>query len=148
MEKVLEHWMKNLWPEDLGENPQKSPKKLLLDQAVILRGLTKNVVTADVIKRSVTNPDSTTFNYSFVLITPAMGGYSFSLFNFDHPVELYPVKIIVDAQMKASLPELFSKDRAVKAKDEEEFIEVVGEIFKSSRTKEVIGGLISQSANR
>ena len=139
--------MKNLWPE-MGENLQKSPKKLLLDQAVILRGLTKNVVTADVIQRSVTNPNSTTFNYTFVLVTPSLGSYSFSLFNFDCPVALYPVKIIVDDQMKASLPELFTKERKVEVKNEEEFINVVEAIFSSERTRQVINGLISQSASR
>ena len=137
--------MKNLWPEDLGESPQKSPKKLLLDQAVILRGLTKNVITADVVERSVTNPKATTFNFSFVLVTPALGSYVFSLFNFDPPVELYPVKVTVDAQMKAALPELFSKDRTHIAEDEDQFLALLKEIFNSDRTRKIIGGLISQS---
>jgi hypothetical protein len=98
-----------------------------------------------VVKRTVTHPDPVTFNYSFVLIAPALGNYSYSLINFDHPVELYPVKVIVDEEMKASLPEIFPNERTVMAKDEEEFLKIVEAIFSSDRTRSIIRGLLSQS---
>ena len=137
--------MGSLWPDDLPADTQKPPRVLMLEQALHLRKQTNSVLTADVIKRTVTHPDPVTFNYSFVLIAPALGNYTFSLINFDHPVELYPVKVIVDEEMKASLPELFPKERTVMARDEEEFLEIVSRIFSSERTRKIIRGLLSQS---
>jgi hypothetical protein len=137
--------MGSLWPDDLKGETQKPPRVLMLEQALFLKHQTNSILTADVIKRTVTHPSPVTFNYSFVLIAPALGNYSYSLINFDHPVELYPVKVIVDEEMKASLPDLFPKERTVIAKDEEEFLKIVGEIFKSERTRKIISGLLSQS---
>ena len=137
--------MGSLWPDDLPTESQKPPRVLLLEQALHLKKQTNSKLTGDVIKRTVTQPVPATFNYSFVLIAPALGNYSYSLINFDHPVELYPVKIIVDDKMKASLPELFPKERTVLAKDETEFLKIVQIIFNSERTRKVITGLLSQS---
>jgi hypothetical protein len=137
--------MGSLWPDDLPTDIQKPPRVLLLEQALHLKKQTNSRLTGDVIKRTVTHPDPVTFNYSFVLIAPALGNYSYSLINFDHPVELYPVKIIVDDKMKAALPELFPKERTIMAKDEEEFLMIVGKIFNSECTRKIITGLLSQS---
>jgi hypothetical protein len=138
--------MGSLWPDDLSAETQKPPTILLMEQAAYLKNHTNSMITADVIKRTATNPTPGIFNYSFVLIAPALGGYSFSLFNIDHPVELYPVKIIVDEKMRAALPEIFPKQRTIDVQTEEEFLKVVGEIFNSERTKKIITGLISQSS--
>jgi hypothetical protein len=137
--------MGSLWPDDLPSQTQKPPRVLLLEQALHLKKQTNSKLTADVVKRTVTQPVPATFNYSFVLVAPALGNYSFSLINFDHPVELYPVKIIVDDKMKASLPALFPKERTIMAKNEEEFLKIVQEIFNSERTRKIISGLLSQS---
>jgi hypothetical protein len=138
--------MGSLWPDDLAAETQKPPTILLMEQAALLKNHTNSMITADVIKRNATNPSPGVFTYSFVLIAPALGGYSFSLFNIDHPVELYPVKIIVDEKMRDALPHLFPKGRTIDLPTEEEFLKVVGEIFNSERTKNIISGLISQSS--
>jgi hypothetical protein len=137
--------MGSLWPDDLPAGTQKPSQSAAAGAGAALKKHTNNALAADVVKRTVTHPDPVTFNYSFVLIAPALGNYSYSLINFDHPVELYPVKVIVDEEMKASLPEIFPNERTVMAKDEEEFLKIVEAIFSSDRTRSIIRGLLSQS---
>lgn len=138
--------MVSLWPEDLVAKTQKPPTILLMEQAAHLETHTNSMITAEVFKRTATNPTPGVFNYSFVLIAPALGGYSFSLFKIDHPVELYPVHVFVDDMMKESLPDLFPRERVLEVECEEEFVVVVKKIFNSERTKKIITGLISQSS--
>jgi hypothetical protein len=123
----------DLWPTNLGTPNLRAPVAILRKQATAIAektgGIVEGKITAEV--------RGTTFNYSFWLVAPALGNYSYRLFSIDHDANYYPLRIIREF--------LGDQVSGVKVKSEEEFIERLKEILSHEKTIHIIHSLITQS---
>lgn len=120
----------DLWPADFAaEFTDKAPLVILREQALKLGEKTSNIVEARVSTKLLGDGE---LDIRFILVAPALGGYEYVLLEATQPVELYPV-------------ELSFEGKCSKAKNESEFKNLLGEVFKSLRTRTIISGLIQQS---
>jgi hypothetical protein len=99
--------MPDLWPDDVGQQTDLDPPIVLLrEQAEALPRRTKGLLTASVITKKVADE----FVHVFMLEAPALDNYSYELFWVQHPVLLYPVKIVVgEKEYAAADPDEFTK---------------------------------------
>ncbi|MEE3717845.1 hypothetical protein V2H45_13975 [Tumidithrix elongata RA019] len=129
----------NLWPEDLVGVPDTTPPiTILRQQATMLSQLTRNILEGEVVSEPFGNDPkfSNSFTHNFYIKAPAIGGYRYKLFYVQHAVSPeYPLRIVKD-----ELPEL-------SAQNEEQFYDVLRQIFNSDRTKKVIRSLMAQSVS-
>jgi hypothetical protein len=138
--------MANLWPDELDKIEIKAPVAILREQAALLGQKTKNLVKAAV-ERLDANAfwpgPSKPFNYRFVIVAPALGGYRFRLFDISHDEALYPVFISLDEDLASEVfdPSPVQKD------DEGEFMAFLAEIFRSGKARQVIGAILAQSSD-
>lgn len=124
---------RNLWPEFQLENVLRTPKAILNEQAEFLAKGTKNLLNANIkISASTIKPEE--ISYSFNIIAPNLGGYSYHLFRIvQNTISMYPCI-------------LYNNDyQTYEIMDETDFLEKLAEIFNSPQTQKVITSLISQS---
>ena len=146
----------DLWPEDIGYSDMKSPLTILKEQASILGSKTKNLVNAEVriadimdiklqnlnVKHSVEDNTKYDFSYNFYITAPALNNYRYRLFTIFFDIGLYPVNFMLDGEIQKQICPL---KKPTKANSESEFMQILGHIFNSDRTRTIISSLISQS---
>jgi hypothetical protein len=121
----------DLWPEDIAEpGDLKPPVVILREQATYLGAKTQNIVEGDVDTSALLQGEG--FRHTFYVVAPALGGYRFHLFEVTHGMGLYLITIRW-------------QDKPHQAESEEEFLNVLRDIFTSEETKRVIRSLIIQS---
>lgn len=126
----------NLWPEDIAVTGVVAPVTILKDQASVLGQRTKNLVEGRV-KQGTGDPlGNNKFSYDFDLVAPALNNYRYHLFSIWHGVEFYPLII----SSSAAFPGV-----ELEVPNEEEFLNALGSIFSSEKTRRVITSLIAQS---
>jgi hypothetical protein len=137
--------MVDLWPKDLEEitkTASTAPLTLLKEQASVLARRTNGLLQGNVESYSRSVYGKTLFAHSFEITAPALEGYRYSLFSIEHDVEMYPVKFKLEDAITSELwPD---KGGDVEASSEDEFIECLGRIFNSKKSRKVIGALLSQ----
>lgn len=146
--------MEDLWPDDITPDEDlRAPAAVLKEQASLLGQKTSNLVKGYV---EIDNEDyerygqaQSEFSYNFFLVAPALGGYHFFLFDILYSIPFYPVKIghlddDISREIPDTLPRSEDKTRLI-ARDEPEFLKILGMIFKANRTKYILKALISQS---
>jgi hypothetical protein len=109
-----------------------APVVILKEQASLLGQRTQNLVEARVLPGQSRNNSG--FVYYFELVAPALDNYRYQLFEISHGVEFYPVRIEFEE---------FSGPR--NAISESDFMQELGNIFSSARTKRIISSLLAQS---
>ena len=77
-------------------------------------------------------------------MAPALGNYYYKLFTIWHSVDLYPVIIRPDQDIRDELYPAAGED-GIQAESENEFIRMLKAIFHSGRTGNIIQALVSQS---
>ena len=120
---------RNLWPVDIGRSDVIAPVSILREQASLLGEQTRNVLTARVVQGESFDDR---FNYSFVLVAPALANYRYYLFSVSHGVIFYPLVIQFD-------------DESIEVKDEEALLSSLERIFSAESTRKVINSLLAQS---
>lgn len=125
----------NLWPDDIAVTGVVAPVTILKDQASVLGQRTKNLVEGRVTQSNEPFHEDN-FTYRFDLVAPALNNYRYRLFSISHGVEFYPLIITNSAA--------FNGDE-VEVPNEEEFLNALGNIFSSEKTRRVITSLIAQS---
>lgn len=140
--------MDDLWPDDLKETEEEAPIVLLKQQAALLGQKTRNKVVGDIRKLEGTEETwalpGGEFHFAFHLVGPALGRYSYRLFTISHDIDLYPLNISLDSNVaEEKFPEVL--DRILTIKSEPEFLDALKKIFAASKTRRVIGAIISQS---
>lgn len=158
--------MINLWPNNISETNDVSPVSLLREQANLLGEKTKNLVVADVSRGSFDNQN---FVYHFYIVAPTLNNYRYRLFTVEHGIEMYPLTIYMDealgtelqaAKLAKTQAEIMQNalritsaimDQAksveryvVTVPSEETFLDVLGSILNSNRTRQVVRSLLSQ----
>jgi hypothetical protein len=136
--------MLDLWPEELAsENLPVPPVTILKEQAIRLGEKTQNVVEAEVKNLAARlRPPDHPFGYTFSLVGSAIA-YRYDLFLITHPVEMYPVKFVIDAAVEDELREAFGAE--IKAHSQKEFEEVLKAIFAAEKTRVIISAIVAQS---
>jgi hypothetical protein len=137
--------MVDLWAEDISVSTLRPPVVILREQASLLGQKTKNIVTAEV--RSST--DKKNITHSFFIVAPALDNYRYGLFSIVHNnIELYPVYLDSDWDMMCELygENFANQGENIKIDSEDEFIDILGKILKSKKTKRVVHSLLTQSS--
>jgi len=158
--------MVDLWPPELKVAEVKSPVAILREQAALLKGKTEHEIEADV---ELGESKTQGFIYHFYLVAPTLNNYHFRLFSVVHDVTLYPVTIYVGEDLGEELSATVDKEDqsnkivqllsnsgfakielkyTLQAENEADFIELLGKILQSRKTREVIGALRAQVVNR
>lgn len=123
--------IEDLWPTDIAEPPkEKSPLIILREQAAKLNEKTSNIVEARVSVEPYIEQNLLFIRFN--LKAPALGGYEYELLDMLQPADLYPVTLKFE-------------DKYIETMSEADFKDQLELIFKSTRTRKIIGSLIAQS---
>lgn len=143
--------MLDLWPNDLELPVVKSPVAILREQAALLGKKTNNVVEATV--KNTTQQGKVTFEYQLFLKSQTIG-YSYRVLAIVYTVDFYPVAFILDADVQEELVakkilgqyETTIDNRAsIRVNSEDEFLNLLGEILKTRKVRQVIVALLAQA---
>jgi len=132
---------------------------------------TNNLVEAEVVQLEPKISEKIEFNYVFLIVAPALDNYRYKLFTISYGINLYPLAIDVDRDIRAEiLPDAREREdqirkreslvaqlgtesaidweeivdrRRLVAESEDEFVEILKKIFSAKKTKRVIGALLS-----
>ncbi|MDQ6787846.1 MAG: hypothetical protein M3033_13650 [Acidobacteriota bacterium] len=129
--------MTDLWGE-LEVAPIKTPVSILREQGSLLEQKTKGVLTVSIPSSQQASGNEARFVHSFSIRVPSLN-YTYLLFSITHKITLYPVTFI-------GAPEILEGKSSKIAKDEQEFLKILGQILKSQKTQSILNALLSQSA--
>lgn len=141
----------DLWPSGIENQRVSSPVTILKEQAYLLGEKTKNLVQAEIFDEE--ERQGMSFSFRFFLVAPVVGNYHYKLLSIQHDISLYPVEITVEdsilSEIRRSFPVRSYDDRGeyeyIFAETEEKFIEVLRGIFNSTKARQVLTALLSQS---
>jgi hypothetical protein len=119
----------DLWPNFQTPEAINSPVRLLKEQAAQLRPKTKGLVLA--VLKSASTPDGN-FWVGFDLYSPALGEYRYRLFEVTYPPQFSPITL-TDADGDHSVQTL------------SEFESLLGKVFHSTRTRQVVEAIMAQA---
>ncbi len=150
--------MSDLWPV-LPTMTMTTPVTILREQASLLGTKTRNIVKAEVrrynrfpapVSRHVASAKPAAsaqepFCFSFNLVAPVLGNYTYRLFTVAYDVNLYPATISLDDEIAQEI-DAFGGELG--ASNEEEFKEHLSRILRSQKTLKVITALLSQSTDQ
>jgi len=120
----------NLWGNLEDLEIVKTPKDILKEQAGFLTKATKGVLVGN-----VEEIDSRgIFQYDLNVEVPSLNNYVYTVLSIRHEIDLYPVHLI-NPSVKPPLI----------CKNEEDFIERLGESLSSKRVKTALSRLVSQA---
>lgn len=128
----------DLWPADLpASSVTESPLTMLKVQAQALGKRTQNLVYGQVYEIRVSG--SHDLCWGFALRAPALGDYSFKLFDVQYdPSQLYP--LILESEV-----ELRRAQKKIKLESPEQLKEALKEVFSAPRTRKAIDSILAQS---
>jgi len=119
----------DLWPDFQTPEAINSPVFLLKEQAAKLQQKTKGLVLAGL--RPASAPDGS-FWVGFDLYSPALGEYSYRLFEVTYPPQFFPVT-------------LTAAYGAQTAKTLDQFRKLLESVLRSPRTKQVVEAIMAQA---
>jgi hypothetical protein len=129
----------------------KSPLSILKEQASMLGPKTQMIVKAEVERGNIEfylrsnfipAADFKKFIYEFYIVAPFLN-YRYRLFSIIHDVDLYPVEFLLDVEIEEEI--IGEENQLLRADSESEFIDRLGRILNSDKTKKVIRALLAQS---
>lgn len=132
----------DLWPADIVVKV-KGPVTILKEQATFLGQRTKNVVTAEVVRRVSID----TVKFAFYIVGPAIHNYRWRLFTMSYGAEFYPLDLEIDPVV---LQELRHVETPLDATDmcaasRADFLAILREVFAANRTLSVIRAILALS---
>ena len=119
----------DLWPEFQPPEAIGSPVFLLKEQAAKLQQKTKGLVLAGL--RPASAPDGS-FWVGFDLYSPALGEYTYRLFEVTYPPQLVPITVTYEGQSET-------------VQSLQAFRTVLESVLRSRRTKEVVEAIMAQA---
>jgi hypothetical protein len=119
----------DLWPDFQAPEAINSPVFLLKEQAAKLQQKTKGLVLAGL--RPASAPDGS-FWVGFDLYSPALGEYTYHLFEVIYPPQFYPITLTAaDGPQTAQTPDQFRI--------------ILESVLRSPRTKQVVEAIMAQA---
>ena len=125
---------KNLWGDIAPADDTRAPTAILREQAAELSRLTQGVLDGAV----TVKPVGGEFVVEFSIIAPVLNGYEYTVMYVEHPVVMYPLKVMQGWDR-------YNRDTTLKCENEVEFEAAVGTILKSEHVRAVVASLITQS---
>jgi hypothetical protein len=139
--------VENLWGIESLEDISTPdvPKRILAEQAALLRKITNGLLYGDVEATSdkafsskgelIVGHDDFRFefNYGFYVCAPALGDYHHLLFSVHHDIGLYPCFVV-------------EGDEGRPCQTEDDFTRIVHSILSSERVRRIVESLVAQSA--
>lgn len=119
----------DLWPDFQAPEAVNSPVFLLKEHAGKLQQKTKGLVRAGL--RPASAPDGS-FWVGFDLYSPALGEYSFRLFEVMYPPQFKPITVSEAGDTRT-------------AQNLDEFRSILESILRSTRTKQVVEAIMAQA---
>lgn len=123
--------MPDLWPQDLGDSTVTPPVSILREQAEALGKKTSGLVTA----RVQTTAAGDKLHHSFYLEVPSLDDYTYRLFGVEHPMELFPAVIYLDA----------AGGQKYVSENYEMFLANLRDVFNHPKVKKIIVALKAQA---
>jgi len=120
----------DFWPSDIGQSNIITPVAMMREQAALLGDKTNQQVTANV---QSLGGAPTQLNWSFQLVSPALGNYRYELFRVTHPLALYPATVGWEGHPTMSID------------SEEAFRVALKQILGSDQTKKIVQALLAQA---
>jgi hypothetical protein len=120
----------DLWPDFQAPEAVNSPVFLLKEQAAQLGEKTKGLVLAGL--RPASAPDGS-FWVGFDLYSPALGEYSYRLFEVTYPPQFFPVTLTS------------TTEGTLTARNLEQFRTGLEQVLRSPRTKQVVEAIMAQA---
>lgn len=141
--------MIDLWPDNLGDGTGRAPAAILREQARHLENKTNKMLTGRIEPsflpklsvREKFGSDEDLFMYEFHLEAPILDYYRNNLFTIFHGIGLYPVIIHTDEAIRK---EFFRDAGHLTADNEEEFLEILKNIFCSEKAVSIINSILAQ----
>jgi hypothetical protein len=127
----------DLWPE-IEQSQVIPPVAILREQAALLGKKTNHLLDGRVDTRVTIDGR---FVHSFYIVAPALGDYTYKLFEVSHDENPYPV---YGAALAASAGVILKPDLSVSLNTEQEFVDYVRTTLNLDNTKRVIGNLLAQ----
>jgi hypothetical protein len=118
----------DLWPDFQAPEAINSPVFLLKEQAAKLKQKTNGLVLAGL--RPASAPDGS-FWVGFDLYSPALGEYTYHLFEVTYPPEFFPITL--------------TADNSLTVKTLEQFKNVLESVLRSPRTKQIVEAIMAQA---
>jgi len=139
----------DLWPDNLGDGTGQAPAAILREQARHLETKTNKMLTGriepsylpKVTVREKFGSDEDLFMYEFHLEAPILDYYRHNLLTIFHGIGLYPVIIHTHEEIKK---ESFREVGHLTADNEEEFLEILKNIFCSEKAVTLINSILAQ----
>ena len=128
---------KNLWGNiDVGTAPP-SPVVILQGQASKLEEITNGVLTANVERSQLRDR----FNATLEVVAPYLYNYRLAVLEVQYPPEVFPMRIydFVSAQTRSG------GVVGLQCNDEEQFIQMLGDILGASKLHKILAALVSHS---
>jgi hypothetical protein len=119
----------DLWPDFQAPEAINSPVFLLKEQAANLQQKTHGLVRAGL--RPASAPDGS-FWVGFDLYSPALGEYTYHLFEVTYPPQFFPVTLTA-----ANVPQT--------AQNPEQFRTILESVLRSPHTKQVVEAIMAQA---
>lgn len=119
----------DLWPDFQAPEATHSPVFLLKEQAAKLQQKTNGLVLAGL--RPASAPDGS-FWVGFDLYSPALGEYTYHLFEVTYPPQFFPVTLTTANGLQS-------------AQTLEQFKTLLESVLRSPRTKQVVEAIMAQA---
>ena len=125
--------VQDLWGELPVTETAQTPVTILREQAALLEKKTENVLQENI---NISAHDSK-FRARFDIIAPSLDDYSYRVLSIGYPVFMYPLQIFEEVTGAVA--------RVRECRDEESFVQALGEILSHPRIKRVVTSLLVQS---
>lgn len=140
----------NLWPQEMTYSDQETPLSVIVEQASFLATKTEGIVIATVKNNNFSYKEN--FEYQFFIECKSLN-YSYSIFQMNHGIDLYPIRFTIDVDIYGELskqPSVSYKtfsQASVYVESEPELINLLSDIFKSQKVKKLVQSLQMQAKN-
>lgn len=139
--------MENLWPNFNELQKIKTPKEILDEQGKLLPKLTNDLVYATIETSNIFNTDFSVgtkydFTYDFNIKGSKLENYKFKVLTVGHNISVFPVRVRLDPEMRK---EAGITKQDIIVENQNEFTNLLRDVFSSSRLKYVIASIISMS---
>lgn len=124
---------KSMWGDLSDLETVRTPKAILVEQAIFLTKATSNVLVGDV--KDVSAPLTKEFVYDFNIVVPALNNYIYTVLRIEHEIDFYPLMLRCG-----------DFDNGEICGNEQAFCGAVEAILSSTELKRIISRLVSQAS--
>lgn len=137
--------MNNLWPTIEDDDQESPPVDILKEQADYIKDLTENLIQArvdnvskigKVVKDAIASEIPVNFAYLFSINSPYVNNYKRNLFYIFYDITFYPLYLYTTLEIND-----FSDEEYIEINNEQEFINLLKQIFNNDDVKLTIKNL-------